>query len=267
MNHAARPFIAVVLAADRSPNDPVARAAGAACKALTPVGGTPMVLRVLAALGAAREIGNRILCGPQWAAIEQEAELRTLIESGDVRWVMPEATPSSSAYAVMQSLSEQSLVLVTTADHALLNTRIVDYFCSEARTRDCDLAVGVVPYALVAQAFPGVRRTVLRLRDGGYCGCNLYAFLTPRARNAADFWRQVENTRKKPLRLIRTLGWISVLRYLLGRLSIEEGLARISNRLDLKIESIVIPFPEAAVDVDTVSDLRLVHSIIGGDTQ
>ena len=149
MNEPATRFTAVVLAGDRSTNDPLTKATGVPCKALTPVGGTPMVLRVLAALAAAREIETRILCGPQWAAMEQETGLRTLIESGDVRWIMPQATPSSSAYAVMQSLPEQSLVLVTTADHALLTPQIIDYFCSEARMKDYDVAVGVVLEPLV----------------------------------------------------------------------------------------------------------------------
>lgn len=264
MNQAAIPFTAVVLAGDRSPDDPVAKATGVSCKALVPVGGTPMVLRVLGALSAAQEIENRILCGPQWSAIEHETELRNLIESGDVKWITPQATPSSSAYAVMQTLSEQSLTLITTADHALLSTRIVDYFCSKARMRDCDVVVGVVPHELVAQAYPGVRRTVFKLRDGGFCGCNLFAFLTQRARTAADLWRRVENERKYPLRLIRTFGWVPVLRYLTGRLSLEEGFTGISNRLGLRIGSIVIPFPEAAVDVDTMNDWRLVQSIVGG---
>ena len=44
-------FTAVVLAGDRTADDPVARAAGVPCKALALVGGRPMVHRVLEALG------------------------------------------------------------------------------------------------------------------------------------------------------------------------------------------------------------------------
>ena len=57
-------FSAVVLAADRTVPDPVAQAAGVSCKALAPVGGTPMVIRVLDALAAARTVGACVLCGP-----------------------------------------------------------------------------------------------------------------------------------------------------------------------------------------------------------
>jgi hypothetical protein len=43
---AERKFNAIVLAADRGPDDPVAVAAGVAAKCLTPIAGRPMVVRV-----------------------------------------------------------------------------------------------------------------------------------------------------------------------------------------------------------------------------
>ena len=91
-------FTAVVLAGDRGPGDWVARAANVSCKALTPVGGTPMVLRVLNALDEAREIEGIILCGPAKSSINQEKRLRALIDSGQVKWLENHATPSSSTY-------------------------------------------------------------------------------------------------------------------------------------------------------------------------
>jgi GTP:adenosylcobinamide-phosphate guanylyltransferase len=69
MTRSTTPFSAVVLAGDRSAGDPVARATGVSSKALTPVGGRPMVLRVLDALEAAREIENIVLCGPARSAV------------------------------------------------------------------------------------------------------------------------------------------------------------------------------------------------------
>jgi len=114
----------------------------------------------------------------------------------------------------------------------------------------------------VTKAHPQTRRTATRLQDGAYCGCNLFAFLTPSARLAADFWRQVESQRKRPLRVIRILGWVAVFRYLMGRLSLNEALDRISHRLGFKAGAVIMPFAEAAVDVDSVSDLELVENII-----
>lgn len=262
-----QPFAVVILAGDRELNDPVAQAAGVSCKALTPVAGRPMVLRVLDALAEAREVANRILCGPARKSVEQNAELNGLVNSGKVQWVAPKATPSSSAFTVLQSLPEDVPVLLTTADHALLSSEMVDHFCAEARKSGCDVLAGVASYDLISTAFPNALRTVTKLKDGGYCGCNLFAFLTPRARHAADFWRQVESERKKPLRVVKVLGWSAVLRYLLGQLTLEYALAQLSNRMNLKVGVVEMPFAEAAVDVDKVDDWLLVEEILAKRNQ
>jgi len=255
-------FAAIVLAADRAPDDPVAKAGGVPCKSLTAIGGIPMVFRVVNALEASREVGAINLCGPPESIVNRTADLKDLIASGKVKWYANQATPSASAYHVLQCLPNEAPALLTTADHALLDARIVDHFCSHARDSGCDVVVGIARHEIVTQAFPGTRRTATRLADGAYCGCNLFAFLTPRARLAADFWRRVEAQRKNPLRIIRVLGWIAVLRYLTGRLSLDEALRRISRRLGFKAGAVVIPYPAAAVDVDSIGDREMVEKIL-----
>ena len=255
-------FSAVVLAGDRRSSDPVAEAAGVSCKALIPVGGRPMVLRVLDALEAAQEIGPVVLCGPDKSAVDQEKELRLRVGSDKVRWLKSQPNPSSSTYHAMKSLSDSTPVLVTTADHALLTAEMVDYFCSRARNSDKEVVVGLALHELVMAKYPETKRTAIQLADGSYCSCNLFGFLTPEARSAAHFWRKVESQRKKTLRVIAGFGWLNVLLYLLKRPSLEEGLGRISKRLGLRAGAVVMPFPEAAVDVDTVSDWKLVESIV-----
>jgi len=262
MTDSQKKFNALVLAADRESDDPVAKAAGVPCKSLAPVGGTPMVFRVANALDASVEVDAINLCGPPESIVNQSPDLRGLIGSGKVNWFANQATPSTSAYHVLQSLPDEVPVILTTADHALLSAPIVDHFCSHARSTGCDVVIGVARHEEVAKAYPQTRRTATRLADGAYCGCNLFAFLTPRARLAADFWRQVESQRKKPLRVVRVLGWMAVLRYLMGRLSLAEALDRISSRLGFKAGAVIMPFAEAAVDVDSVSDLELVEQIV-----
>jgi GTP:adenosylcobinamide-phosphate guanylyltransferase len=255
-------FTAIVLAADRGPADPVAAAAGVRCKSMAPVGGTPMVFRVLDALASSRQINARILCGPPKSILDQEPALNTLIASGQVQWFENQATPSLSALHVLQTLPDETPVLLTTSDHALLNAQMVDYFCSHARQSGCDVVVGVARHETVTGAYPQTRRTVTRLQDGAYCGCNLFAFLTPRARQAAVFWRRVESQRKKPLFLIRVLGLVAIAKYLLGRLSMEEALQRVSQRLGFRAGAVTLPFAEAAIDVDTAADWKLVEKIV-----
>ena len=261
MNGPQQAFTAIVLAADRGPDDPVARSAGVPCKSLTPVGGIPMVFRVINALETASQVGAIILCGPPEPILNQTSELTDLIAAGSVKWYANQATPSASAYHVLQRLPQEVPVLLTTADHALLNSRIVDHFCSHARDTGCDVIAGIARKETVAAAYPQSKRTATHLADGAYCGCNLFAFLTSRARLAADFWRQVESQRKNPLRVIRILGWTAVLRFVMGHLTLTKALDRLSHRLGFKAGAVIMPFAEAAVDVDSVSDLELVKQI------
>ena len=255
-------FTAIILAADRSADDPVTRAAGVSCKALTPVGGIPMVQRVLNALEESLAVGPRLLCGPPWPLLEQAATLKSGVDAGDYSWTANRDSPSASAGATLEQIPDSQPVLLTTADHALLSSQIIDYFCAQACTADFDLLVGLAPHELVATTYPGVHRTRLRFSDRDYCSCNLFAFMTPRSRTITTFWRKVESQRKRPWRMFATLGWWPVFKYLLGRLSLQEALARISGRLEMKIGVVILPFAEAAVDVDTENDWRLVQQIL-----
>ncbi len=258
------PYTAIVLAADREPDNPVAAAARVPCKALAPVGGTPMVLRVIDALTDSREVGDLILCGPPRRLVEQTPELAGRIASGRVRWIESRATPSLSTGFALRSLAPGEPVLLTTADHALLSSRVVDHFCSEARRTGCDVSAALARQDDVAAAYPQTRRTAYRLGRTAYCSCNLFAFLTPRGRSAADFWRRVEALRKQPLRVVTAFGWMSVIRYLTGRLTLQQALGRVSRTMGLRAGAVVMPCPEAAIDVDSAADWHTVEAIVSG---
>ena len=255
-------FTALILAGDRTSGDPLTEAAGVACKSLVPVGGKPMVLRVLDSLAAASEVGSIFLCGPRQTLINQEPELKAHIDSGRAKWIASQATPSSSTYHALQALPDNAPVLVTTADHALLTSRIVDTFCSDARRTGSDVTVGLASIKMITAAFPETKRTGIKFSDGAYCGCNLFGFLNSHAYAAARFWRQVETQRKKPLRMMRILGGRAVIRYLLGRMSLADALEHLSSKMGIRAGAVILPFPEAAVDIDTVDDWVFVKDLI-----
>jgi CTP:molybdopterin cytidylyltransferase MocA len=261
MNMSPSTFTTIVLAADRESANPVAQAAGVRCKSLAPVAGVPMVFRVLNALGASSQVGERILCGPPKSIMMLEPELTTHVDANHIRWVENQATPSTSAYHVMQLLPEDLPILLTAGDQALLHPEIVDHFCLKALNSSCDVVAAVARHDTVIEAYPDTRRTAYRFKDGDFCSCNLFAFLTPRARAAALFWRQLESQRKSPLRIITTFGWIAVMRYLLGRLTLSAAFDLVSRRLGFKAGVVIMPFPEAAIDVDSVGDWQIVNRI------
>jgi GTP:adenosylcobinamide-phosphate guanylyltransferase len=255
-------FNAIVLAADRGRNDPVATAAGVAAKCLTPIGGSPMVVRVVHALERSERVNTILLCGPAEQALRESPELRRMVSGDGVRWMAPGATPAKSAAAALAALPEDRPVLLTTGDHALLGPDMVRHFLDQACALGGDVAVALAPHELVQRAHPRTRRTVLKFSDGHYCGCNLFAFLSPRGRGMARLWQQVEAERKKPIRVVGLVGWGAMALYALRLLSLASAVRRVSRLADVSAGVVTMPFAEAAIDVDTVADLELVRSIV-----
>lgn len=258
----ARRFTALVLAADRGPADPVAAMAGASCKALVPVAGIPMVRRVVEALESSDRIGHIVLLGPAKSLLAHDASMAQLLDTARISWLEPAGSPSASAALGLARQPAGRPVLVTTADHALLSREMIDYFLQEATSSGCDMVVAVTLLDRVLARFPGTRRTGIRLRGGPYCGSNLFAFMTEEARRLASFWQRVEHDRKHPRRVVAgVLGLSGILRYLLGRLTLEQALQRLSDRLGLNIGAVIMPCAEAAIDVDSPLDYQMVEQL------
>lgn len=256
----ARRFTALVLAADRGPADPVAAMAGTSCKALAPVAGVPMVRRVVEALEASERIDRIVLVGPARNLLAQDASMTQLLDTARVSWLEPANSPSASAAQALARQPADKPVLLTTADHALLCREMVDYFLQQATSGGHDFVVAVTPLDTVLARFPGTRRTGIRLRGGPYCGSNLFAFMTEEGRRLASFWQRVEHDRKHPRRVIAgALGFAGVLRYLLGRLTLAQVQQQLSDRLGLSIGAVIMPFAEAAIDVDSPLDYQMVE--------
>ncbi len=249
---------AIVLAGDRTKADSLVDQSPSGCKALIDIDGTPMVRRVLDSLMDSKVVTAITMSGPEAHELATDAGITALVEAGKVGWRAPASSPSTSAYEAMQAVEGEKPILLTTADHPLLTPEIVDAFGRQSLTDDVDVAVGLAPHALVTEAYPGIKKTVLRFADGEFCGCNLFAFLTPEGRRAASFWRKIEQERKKPLVVIGLLGWWAVIRYRLGLLPLEDALAKLSKRLGLRIRAVILPYANAAIDVDSIADLMLV---------
>jgi GTP:adenosylcobinamide-phosphate guanylyltransferase len=252
------PMTAVLLAGSRGPADRVAAAAGVRFKALAPVAGRPMIERVLEALAASACVDRVIITGlpePERAHIVAVPDL-------DLSFVPGADTPVLSLQAALAAADTRAPVLVTTADHALLTAEIVAHFCREAAAEGADVTVALARSELVTAVCPETRRTVIPFREGGYCGCNLFLIGSHRGREAIGFWRRVEARRKRPVQLVRVLGLPTLLRFLLRRLSLSEALAALSRRAGAGVAAVLLPFGEAAIDVDSPEDLRVAEALL-----
>ncbi|SDY53864.1 hypothetical protein [Nitrosomonas sp. Nm58] len=106
-------YVAIVLAANRTPNDPVTNKTDSTCKAFVPVGGKPMIIRGLNALAASDKVKSTISCGPFKALLPKYSELTKHIERGQVIWMENQDSPSRSAEQSFTRVHEDSRKLVS----------------------------------------------------------------------------------------------------------------------------------------------------------
>jgi GTP:adenosylcobinamide-phosphate guanylyltransferase len=243
---------ALVLAGARPGRDPVADYAGVSHKGLIELAGRPLLERVLQALTAAGIT--------QLAVSAVNPEVVALAKRLGAEILPAEPGPSLSALRGVEALGAP--VLVTTSDHALLQPEWVSGFLADAPV-NADVAVLLARRDVVEAAAPGTLRTYLKFADGEWSGCNLFLVRTHRGLAAIQLWRSIEADRKRPWRIIRKLGPVTLLRYLAGRLTLVEALQRLSRLCGAEVAAVPSPFGQAAVDVDKPADLDLVRRLAG----
>ncbi len=250
----------VVLAGDRGPGDPLAAAAGVPGKVLVPVAGRAMLLRVLdAAAGLDAERPIRVV------RPDHDAYEAALAGGPESRRIAPAAGPAASVSAAMADIDADRGVLILTGDHPLLTTDRLRRFIAQAADTGADAVVGLADADAVQARFPEGRRTRYRFADRRVCGTNLFLVRTTAGRRLIAQWQAFERDRKRPWRIIRRLGVIDLVRYLLGRLSVDGAFAALSKRLGVVAAPVLVDWPEAAVDVDTPDDLALVEGVFADE--
>lgn len=247
----------LVLAAGRGPDDPMAKAYGVTHKCLIEVGGEPMLARVVRTLLAEPGIGSINVC----------IETRRLLDeglgplAGKVDFLAPQESAARSALAAVTA-KPQFPWLITTGDHPLLTSEMLHYFLGQAAKSGADLCAGLATAETILARFPEAKRTFLTFGRDRVSGCNLFALTSERALKALAFWHHLESVRKKPWRLIGAFGPVALLRFAAGMLTLDSAFALASRRLDLEAQPVLMPFAEAAVDVDKPEDKELAEKIL-----
>jgi CTP:molybdopterin cytidylyltransferase MocA len=248
---------AVILAAGRGPDDPMAKAYGVAHKCLLPVAGVPMLLRVVRAIEATD------IVKPYALSIEVTAPYaKALGKNGkSVAPIEPQGSAPSSALAAIQRLGQYP-VLITTGDHPLLTPNMLGHFMTEAEMSKADVLAALATGRTIRAAYPETRRTYFKLGGTEVSGCNIFAVMSEKGLRLVEAWQEIEKNRKKPLKLIAAFGILPLIEFLLGRLTPERAFGRISQRLGIIAKPVFMPFAEAAIDVDKPNDLKLAERIL-----
>ena len=253
-------WTAIVLAGSRPGEDPLARRFGLPLKALVPALGEPMVGRVVRTLLECSSVARVLILlqEPQRLATD---ELEWL--SSDARVALAEGANSiaASLARVAGTPAAPWPALITTADHALLTPEMVEYFLE--RSSDADASLGVVERNVVLARYPGIRRSWVRFGRRAYKGGNLFTLAGEAALPALRLFADAESDRKNGRKLLWYFGPLLALGAATRTISLDRAAAHVGRRLGMRLSVVLLPFPEAAIDVDRPEHLALAERILG----
>ncbi len=254
-------YTAIVLAGKRPGVDPVAAANGEIYKAMVLVAGKPMLTHVVSAVCRSDRIAHLIIvAGEGLADIQTVTGFVDAADGKPVSTVTAKQTLSDSVLGAIASQPEGTKFLVTTSDHPLLTTEMVDDFLERAETHS-GVSIAFVDQQTIESAHRNMKRTYLRFRGVNVSGANLFAFNGKNGLHAVEVFRRIEANRKSPLKMVATFGLVNLIGFVTRAFTLDQAFRRISKITRCPMLPVRLQHANAAVDVDRLADLRAVEKI------
>jgi len=237
------------------PEDPLYSYSHGDSKALIDVAGKPMIQWVLDALGGARQVSNVILVG-----LSPKNELTC---QKPIYYVSNQGRMLTNIVAGVNKALElnkkNQYVLVVSSDIPTLKPEMVDWLVDTCMETKDDLYYGVCPKDVMESRFPGSKRTYTHLKDMDVCGADINITHVRNATEHLDMWEQFIGNRKSPLRKASIIGLGTLLALFTRRLTMDDAVTRVCDRIGIKGRAIVWSHAEPCMDVDKPNQLELLR--------
>lgn len=222
-------------------------------EALIPINNRPMIQYVISALQESTKIRDIVVVG-HLALKPYLQENIVLLECGK--------SMSENIKIGIDYLESKNHVLIITSDIPMITREAVDDFIDRCSEQAGDLFYPVITKEVNDQAYPGVKRTYVKLKDGTFTGGN-FVLMAP---NVIDdcymMIQRVVALRKKPVRISRMLGFRFIIKLALRRLTISEIEKRVENMFGLQALAIISFYPEIGTDIDKPSDWEIARRVL-----
>jgi GTP:adenosylcobinamide-phosphate guanylyltransferase len=238
------------------PQDPLYTYSHGDAKALIDVAGKPMVQWVLDALGDAKRVDNVIVIGlSSKSGITCKKPVHFLSNQGRML-----ANIVAGVDKALELDKKNKYVLVVSSDIPTIKPDMVDWLVDTCMETKDDLYYGVCPKDVMEGRFPGSKRTYTHLKDMDVCGADMNVTHVRMATEHLDMWEQLIGNRKSPLKQAGIIGVGTLLALFTRRLTLEDAVTRVCNRIGIKGRAIVWPYAEPCMDIDKPHQLELLRT-------
>ncbi len=251
----------IILAAQRpGVVNPLAQAHGVSHKCLVPLKGKPLIAHVLATVAVQPDIAS--------VRVSVEPELFPALDAIFASLGKPAgffccvASASNLADSVgAAAAGHDGPIVITTADHALLTPDALSAMHDVLRG-GADGALAMTTQSAVHRVHPDGQRRFYRFADDAYSNCNLYGLGGANALRGAEIFRSGGQFAKKAKRIIEAFGLINLILLRLRLISLRTGLQRVSRRIGLRIEPVILTDGRNAIDVDNERTYAVVAGLM-----
>lgn len=180
-------------------------------------------------------------------------------------WLPSGDTMLGNLLAGIEALGDgPDLVLAVAGDCPLMTGDMLDRLLEAAVASGDALCYPIVERSVCQAAFPEGVRTYAKLREGRFTGGNVMVVSRRLLLANRETVESAYAARKSPLRLASMLGWGFLLRLPFGRVGLPEVERRAARMLGFPVSAWITEDAAIAVDVDKLSDLRLVEGVLAG---
>jgi len=228
-------------------------------KAALDIGGKPMLQWVIDALDKAETINTVIVVGCE--------ELQNQIQSKKITRWLPAADDmimnfKRGADAVLDLNPGAQSVAIVSSDIPLITPEGIDWAISQSQEREKELFYFVVDQPTMEARFPESGRSYTKLKDMNVCGGDLSIINLDLYTKKKGLWNKLTRARKSSLRLAAVIGIDILLLLFLKRLTLDDVIRKVTDRLNITGIGLICPYPEIGMDIDKPYQLELVRRIM-----
>ncbi|MBK5211419.1 MAG: NTP transferase domain-containing protein [Coriobacteriia bacterium] len=169
---------------------------------------------------------------------------------------------TDNALAGADVLKNDLHILGVTADIPALTPEAVDDFVEQTLRANVDFAYPLIRKEHLEEQFPGSVRTYIKIKGGPVTGGNFFLGSPEFKLRIKDTLQQLFETRKNPLKMVRTVGPRFVFNLASGKLDVTEVEKKMGELLGGPCAAIYTEYAAIGADVDKPVDLEVIEAAI-----
>jgi len=224
-------------------------------KGLVRVAGKPMIEWVIDALRAADHVADIAVVVPTAQGLGSWADRVDYLVVSDAPFI-------DNAIAGMSIFGNNRHVLGATGDLPALTPEAIDDYIVRSLESGADFSYPLVRAEDMEQQFPGSRRTYVKVAGGPVTGGNMMVLSPDLVKRNREIGQRLFDTRKSPVAMARVIGLPFILKYVTGRLRVDDVERKMEQLLGAKCAAVYTSYASIGADVDKPIDVVVAERVL-----